>query len=87
MESRENEGFQAPHHLFVGALGAGGRKWPLRFMEVIANFIENGIRAERWKGWGEKNTDPGSLFQRVQLRKFSRNLEMSFRSTLPTIFL
>jgi len=55
MESRENEGFQAPHHLFVGALGAGGRKWPLRFMEVIANFIENGIRAERWKEWGKKN--------------------------------
>lgn len=51
MESRENEGFQAPHRLFVGALGAGGRKWSLRFMGVIANFTENGIRAEQWKGW------------------------------------
>lgn len=42
MESRENDSFQAPHHLFVGALGAGGRKWSLRFMGVIANFPENG---------------------------------------------
>lgn len=57
-------------------------------MEVIVNFIKNGVGAQQWKGWGKKiHTDSGSVFQGVHLGKFSRNLEINFRPTLPTIFL